>query len=256
MGRVIRARATAARTSPLETGIRRTSPCIATSASASSTGVDRRAVGPGSLLDDGFLLALRRVADPELEHEAVELRLGEGIGALLLDGVLGGEDEERLGQRIGPPARGHLVLLHGLEQRRLGLGRSAVDLVGQHDVGEDGSLHEAEGPAPRGGVVFEDVGAGDVAGHEVGSELDPAEREVERLGHRLHHERLGQPRHADQQRVPACQQGGEDPLDHFVLTDDAPGDLGAEGAHRIGQAGKLLDIVGDWSSGRHAVPGR
>jgi hypothetical protein len=36
-----------------------------------------------------------------LEHEAVHLRFGQGIGAFLLDRVLGGHDQERIGQREG-----------------------------------------------------------------------------------------------------------------------------------------------------------
>ena len=41
-------------------------------------------------------------------------------------------------------ARGHLPLLHRLEQGGLGLGRRAVDLVGQDQVGEDRPGHEAQ----------------------------------------------------------------------------------------------------------------
>ena len=36
----------------------------------------------------------------ELEQEAVELRLGQRVGALVLDRVLGGGDQERVGQRV------------------------------------------------------------------------------------------------------------------------------------------------------------
>jgi hypothetical protein len=74
-----------------------------------------------------------RTGDEDVEHEAVELGLGQRVGALLLDRVLGGEDEERLRQRVGGPAGGDLVLLHRLEQRRLRLRRGPVDLVGQDD---------------------------------------------------------------------------------------------------------------------------
>ena len=42
-----------------------------------------------------------RVADVEAEQEAVELRLGQRIGALVLDRVLGPDHEERVGQRVG-----------------------------------------------------------------------------------------------------------------------------------------------------------
>ena len=76
-------------------------------------------------------------AHVQLEHEAVDLRLGQRIRPFLLDGVLRGEHEERLGQLERLPADGDLLLLHRLEQRRLHLGRRAVDLVGEHDVGED-----------------------------------------------------------------------------------------------------------------------
>src|SRR5438034_2223487 len=49
----------------------------------------------GGRLDDRLFLFLRGIGHSQLEHEAVELRLGQGIGALLLDRVLGGEHEER-----------------------------------------------------------------------------------------------------------------------------------------------------------------
>ena len=80
-----------------------------------------------------------RVADLDHEHEAVDLRLGERVGPLLLDGVLRRHDDERLGERVGLVADGDLPLLHRLEQRALHLGRRAVDLVGEHEVGEDGA---------------------------------------------------------------------------------------------------------------------
>ncbi len=44
-----------------------------------------------------LLLLERGIADPDIEHEPVELGLGQGIRALLLDRVLGGDHEERLG---------------------------------------------------------------------------------------------------------------------------------------------------------------
>src|SRR3712207_6871617 len=46
------------------------------------------------------------------------------------------------------------VLLHRLEQRRLGARRRAVDLVGEHDVREHRPPHEAERPRP-GGLILD-----------------------------------------------------------------------------------------------------
>ena len=45
--------------------------------------------------EDRQLLLGGRVADDELEQEAVELGLGQRVGALVLDRVLGGDDQER-----------------------------------------------------------------------------------------------------------------------------------------------------------------
>ncbi len=98
-------------------------------------------------LDDRHLVALRRVVDDELEHEAVDLRLGQRVRALGLDRVLRREHEERRRHRVRVVADRDLVLLHDLEQRRLHLGGRAVDLVGEQEVAE----HRAElGVEPAG----------------------------------------------------------------------------------------------------------
>ena len=77
------------------------------------------------------------VADRGLDEEPVELGLGQAVGAGLLDRVLGGEDDERLAHRVRHAVDRDPALLHDLQQRGLGLGRGAVDLVGEDDVGED-----------------------------------------------------------------------------------------------------------------------
>jgi hypothetical protein len=83
------------------------------------------------------LLAEAWVVDDDLEQEAVDLRLGQRVGALGLDRVLGRHDEERCGTGERLAADRDLVLLHDLEQRRLHLRRRAVDLVGEQEVAED-----------------------------------------------------------------------------------------------------------------------
>ena len=112
-------------------------------------------------------------------------------------------------------------LLHGLQQRGLGLGRGAVDFVGQQDIGEDRPFDEAEVALAQ-IVFFQHVGAGDVRGHEVGRELDALEPHVEDSGQRADHQCLGQARHALQQAVPAREDRREQLLDDLVLPDDDP----------------------------------
>ena len=79
-----------------------------------------------------------------------------------------------------------------------------------------------------GGVLLEDLRAGDVARHEVGRELDAPELEVHRLGDRADHQRLREPGHAHEQRVAARDHRHQDFVEHVALPDDAPGDLGAQ----------------------------
>ena len=106
----------------------------------------RRAPGraAGGAHEDLGQLVLGRARHDHLEEEAIELRLGQRVGALHLDGVLGGEDEERLLHRVPLPAMVHGVLRHRLEQRALRLRRRAVDLVGQDDLPEDRPVLQLE----------------------------------------------------------------------------------------------------------------
>lgn len=100
------------------------------------------------------------IPQPQPDQKPVQLRLRQGEGAFVPDGVLGGDDHERLGQGAGFPLGGDLSLLHGLKQGGLGFGGSAVDLVGQHDLGEDGPRAELEFAF----LSQEDVGTQNVGG--------------------------------------------------------------------------------------------
>ncbi len=106
--------------------------------------LDRLGRSGGRFQDDGDFVGLGQVVDLDVEHEAVELGLGQRVGAFHFDGVLGRQNEERLLERVARAGGGDLVLLHGLEQSGLGLRRRAVDLVGEHDVGEERTFHEDE----------------------------------------------------------------------------------------------------------------
>ena len=85
---------------------------------------------------------------------------------------------------------------------------------------EQRPFEEAELARAGRAVLLDDVGAGDVGRHQVGRELDAAERQVQRAGQRADQQRLGQTRHAFQQAVAAAEQGDQQFLDHVVLADD------------------------------------
>src|SRR3954447_11098027 len=179
-------------------------------------------------LDHRDLVAVVGGADHELEHEAVDLRLGERVGALGLDRVLRREDEERQRHMVRVVADRDLALLHHLEQRRLHLGGRAVDLVGEQEVAE----HRAELGVEAAGVLAVDPCADEVGGHQVGRELEALERPAERIRERLDGQRLGEARDALEQHVPTGQQRHEQPLEHRLLTHDHALDLEHRGLER------------------------
>jgi K(+)-stimulated pyrophosphate-energized sodium pump len=88
-------------------------------------------------------------------------------------------------------ADGHLALLHRLQQRGLGLGRRAVDFVGQQDVGEDRPLDEAElrRPCSSSSSTLVPVMSEGIRSGVNWMRLNPRRGS----GERADHQRLGQP---------------------------------------------------------------
>ena len=173
---------------------------------------------------DRQLLLAVRVVDPHVQQEAVELGLGQVVGAFLLDGVLGGQHHEQLRQVVGLLAHGDLVLAHGLEQRRLHLGRRAVDLVGQQHIVEQRAGPELELAA----LLAVDVGADQVRRQQVGRELDAVEIALDALGERLHGSGLGQSRHALHEHVAVAEHAHQHGIDELLLADDARCEMRAQ----------------------------
>jgi hypothetical protein len=97
------------------------------------------AVGGGHLqiAQDLALAGRVRIADAQAHQEAVHLRLRQRIGAVVLHRILRGDHHEGARQHVRTAVDGHLAFVHGFQQRRLRLGRGAIDLVGQQEIGED-----------------------------------------------------------------------------------------------------------------------
>ncbi len=181
-------------------------------------------MGPLLLVEDQDLLDRLRVAEPDPEHEAVELGLREGERSFVLDRVLGCDDEERIRHRVGRAVDRRLALLHALEQRRLGLRCGPVDLVGQDDLGHDRAGPELELLV----LLVVDRQAGDVRRQEVRRELDPPEAAAEAAGDRLGKDGLAGSRHVLDQEVAAAKKGDEGQPDFVVLADDHALDVGED----------------------------
>src|SRR6185503_19757445 len=199
-------------------------------------------------------LALRlrvRVAQADAHEEAVELRLGQREGAHLVERVLRRDHEERVRQRPGRALRGHLVLLHRLQEGALRLRARPVDLVGEDDVREDGAGVEAEGR----GRAIEDGDPDDVGRQQVRGELDALVLEPQELCEGMGEGGLAHARDVLDQQVPAREDAGDREPDLALLAEDhlsGRGDDGfggtagdaAAGVDEHGKSGTLSAVYG------------
>ena len=96
---------------------------------------------------------------------------------------------------------------------------------------------------PGAGSVFDDLGAGDVARHEIGRELDPVELQIQHLGQRADQQRLRESRHTDEQAVSAREKCDEQMLDDGVLSDDDLGDFRAQAVVGLLQLPGIFNIM-------------
>ena len=117
---------------------------------------------------------------------------------------------------MGLAVDGDLALLHGLQQRGLGLGRGAVDLVRQQDLREDRSRPELELVE----LLIERPHAGDVGGQQVRRELDAPEGGVQGAGQRLGQHGLADAGHVFDQEVALAEQGDEAEADLLLFVPD------------------------------------
>ena len=143
------------------------------------------------------------IAQRETQQEAVQLRIRQREGARQVHRVLGGDDEERIGQSMGAAVQGHLLLGHRLQQRALGARRGAVDLVGQQHLGEHRAGVELE--LARAGLVHRY--AEHVGRQQVGGELDALEVQSHGGGQGVGQGGLAQSGQVFDQGVAAGQQG-------------------------------------------------
>ena len=189
---------------------------------------DRRVGIARGLRQDPPLFLFAGIVDQHVEHEPIELRFGQRIGSLLLDRILRGQHEERTIEIEPRAAHGHLVLLHGLEQRGLRLRRGPIDFVREQDVGEDRAADEPDDPAAGRPIFLDHFRTENVGRHQIRRELNAVEPQIHRLRQLLDQERLGQTRNAAQEAMAAGQKGNQDLSDDALLPDDGLRELGLQ----------------------------
>lgn len=136
--------------------------------------------------------------------------------AFIINRILRCQYHKGIGEHVAFAVDGHLLLLHGFEQRRLGFGGRSVDLVSEQDVGKNGTLAQRE---LAGGNV-EDLRARNVTGHKIGGELDASKVGVDQSCQGFGEQGFGCAGHAFERHMPASKKCHRSLLKDRVLTDN------------------------------------
>ena len=166
-----------------------------------------------------------------------------------------------------------LAFLHRLQERRLGLRRRAVDLVGEEEVGEDRPGAELEVAV----ALVPDRRARDVGRHEIRRELNAREPHAQYPREGARRERLRETGVVLEQDVPVGEEAEQHELERLALADDRLLDLvehptgelpdlcqlhDYKALQRVDDAVELLrrdsagePVLGRGSVGAHELPG-
>ena len=145
---------------------------------------------------------------------------------------------------------GDLPLLHRFEEGRLRARGRTVDLVDEDDVGGERAGPELE-PLCR---LVVDRHAGHVARDEIGSALNPPERQVERPGESASQRRLPDPWHVVEEDVSLDEERRQELVDRLPLADDDRPDLFGQPIGGLTDARLHARTMRPPASGRMSAP--
>ena len=124
----------------------------------------------GGSVNDRVQFISCRVADRELEKEAVELSLRQRISAFLFNRVLRCHHKKWFVKNEAVASNGNGAFLHGFQQGRLSFRSCTIDFIGQANLCENRTFLEFERASAV--VTFHDhVCSKDIGGHQIGREL-------------------------------------------------------------------------------------
>ena len=191
------------------------------------------ALGAGRPIHDRDQVLLRREGHHDLEEETVQLGLGQGIGPLHLDRVLGRQDEERRVQREALAGHGDLVLLHRLEQADwvLGVARLISSASTRFAKMGPGWNLKTRWPSSSMRMLVPVMSAG------IRSGVNWMRLKVQSMTSRdrSHEQRLAQTRDALEQDMRVREQAGQRLADQLALADDDAADLALDGLSALGE---------------------
>jgi hypothetical protein len=189
-------------------------------------------------------------ATQDLEHEAVLLGFGQRVGALLLDGVLRRQHEERRVERMTLPPTVTCRSCIASSSAAWVLGGVRLISSARITLAKTGPRRNLNERCTGGLVLLDHLGAGDVRGHQVGRELDAREGQRQRTRERRDHQRLGQTRHAFEYAVAAANSAMSSCSTTSILTDDHLAQLGPD---TLGSRNRCAAAKSSAAAGRFVI---
>src|SRR5258706_8976852 len=156
---------------------------------------------------------VRGIAHFDAHQKSVELRFGQGIGAVMLDRILRGDHEKGLRQRERFAVDGDLRFVHGFEKGGLRARGGAVDFVGEDHGGENRA--GAKFKIARLGIV--DAHTENIAGEQVRRELDALKAAMKGFCERLRESGFADAGDVFDKQVAAREQRDQRELDGVFL---------------------------------------
>src|SRR5215216_7417578 len=132
---------------------------------------------------------------------------------------------KRSRQIVTDTLHGYTTFLHRFKQSRLRLRRRAIDLISENDVGEDWTRDKLHPAMTGGAIFFDDLRTRDIGWHQIWSELNALEREVQDVGNGPHEQCFCEAGNAGDDRVATNEKCEQHLFDDFVLPDDRLSDF-------------------------------
>ncbi len=168
---------------------------------------------PAMALQHLSLAGAVRIPHGNAHQEAIQLALRKHVRSFELKWILSGDDHERGGQAVRGSVGRHLPITHRLQQGALRSRRRSVDFIGQDNIRENRAAIENK----LGGIRIKDAAAHNIAGQQVGRELNPTEDAVQAASQGLADQRLADSRHVLQQDMLASHQSDQAQTHHLRL---------------------------------------
>ena len=186
------------------------------------------------------------------EEEAIKLGFWKREGARGGSIVLSGDHQEGDGQGLGFAVNGDLVFVHRLKKSGLGARRSAIDFVGEEEVGKDGARDEIEIAV----LLPVEIVSDDVGREEVGRELQSFKTAAQGDRKGRSEGGLSDAGGAGHQGVSPGKKGSEQKVGGLLRSEDGGIELCAERLKRVVRHRKGCEGLRRNDEGRKWVIGR